>query len=197
MSSKVLGLQLPTDPRWVNLAEMRLEDILTDHAYCELKAATACISLIQVYPNKTYMVEQLTPVVAEEWAHFRMVLKELEKRGLSLGFQRKDEYANQLLKFQLKGGSIEDRFIDKLLMSALIEARSCERFRLLSENISAEELKPFYRNLMVAEAMHYKLFLKIAKKYLDKAEVKKRWKAWLEIEKEVLLQLEIRGDRMH
>ncbi len=94
MSSKVLGLQLPTDPRWVNLAEMRLEDILTDHAYCELKAATACISLIQVYPNKTYMVEQLTPVVAEEWAHFRMVLKELEQRGLTLGFQRMNMLTN-------------------------------------------------------------------------------------------------------
>jgi tRNA-(ms[2]io[6]A)-hydroxylase len=197
MSISILGLQLPTDPRWVNLAEMRLEDILTDHAYCELKAATACISLIQVYPNKTYMVEQLTPVVAEEWAHFRMVLKELEKRNLALGFQRKDEYANQLLKYQMKGGSIEDRFVDKLLMSALIEARSCERFRLLSENIAATELRTFYRNLMVAEAGHYKLFLKIAKKYLDKEEVKKRWKIWLANEKEVILNLEIRGDRMH
>lgn len=197
MSISILGLQLPTDPRWVNLAEMRLEDILTDHAYCELKAATACISLIQVYPNKTYMVEQLTPVVAEEWAHFRMVLKELEKRSLALGFQRKDEYANQLLKYQMKGGSIEDRFVDKLLMSALIEARSCERFRLLSEHIAATELRAFYRNLMVAEAGHYKLFLKIAKKYLDKEEVKKRWKIWLANEKEVILNLEIRGDRMH
>jgi tRNA-(ms[2]io[6]A)-hydroxylase len=197
MSISILGLQLPTDPRWVNLAEMRLEDILTDHAYCELKAATACISLIQVYPNKTYMVEQLTPVVAEEWAHFRMVLKELEKRNLALGFQRKDEYANQLLKYQMKGGSIEDRFVDKLLMSALIEARSCERFRLLSEHIAATELRAFYRNLMVAEAGHYKLFLKIAKKYLDKEEVKKRWKIWLANEKEVILNLEIRGDRMH
>jgi tRNA-(ms[2]io[6]A)-hydroxylase len=197
MSISILGLQLPTDPRWVNLAEMRLEDILTDHAYCELKAATACISLIQVYPNKTYMVEQLTPVVAEEWAHFRMVLKELEKRNLALGFQRKDEYANQLLKYQMKGGSIEDRFVDKLLMSALIEARSCERFRLLSEHIAATELRTFYRNLMVAEAGHYKLFLKIAKKYLDKEEVKKRWKIWLANEKEVMLNLEIRGDRMH
>lgn len=197
MSISVLGLQLPTDPRWVNLAEINLEDILTDHAYCELKAATACIGLIQLYPNRKYLVEELTPVVAEEWSHFRMVLKELEKRNLSLGFQRKDEYVNQLMTFHQKGGSQESRLTDKLLMSALIEARSCERFRLLSENISAVELREFYYNLMVAEAGHYKMFLKIAKTYEDESVVQKRWKEWLAFEEVVMKNLEIRGDRMH
>ncbi|NNK90508.1 MAG: tRNA 2-methylthio-N6-isopentenyl adenosine(37) hydroxylase MiaE, partial [Saprospiraceae bacterium] len=137
----ILGLKLPTDPRWVNLAEKSLEEILTDHAYCEQKAATSCISLIQQYPDKKDMVEALAPIVAEEWSHFRMVLKELNKRNLDLGNQRKDEYVNKLLNFQKKGGSRDERLVERLLICALIEARSCERFRLLSLHISEDKLK--------------------------------------------------------
>src|SRR5690606_18171816 len=128
----MLGLKLPTDPRWVNLAEKSLEDILTDHAYCEQKAATSCISLIQAYPEKDRLVAELAPIVTEEWGHFRLVLTELKKRGLKLGRQRKDEYVNALLQFEKKGGSRDERLLERLLVCALIEARSCERFRLLS-----------------------------------------------------------------
>src|SRR5664279_4781678 len=131
----ILGLKLPTDPRWVNLAEMELEEILTDHAYCEQKAATTCISLIQRYPDRTEMVEELSPIVTEEWGHFRLVLAELHKRKLQLGKQRKDLYVNKLIEFQLKGGSPDDRLLDHLLTMALIEARSCERFKRLSEGL--------------------------------------------------------------
>src|SRR5690349_6951159 len=144
----MLGLKLPTDPRWVNLAEKTLEDILTDHAYCEQKAATSCISLIQSFPDKEEMVNALAPIVTEEWGHFRLVLNELNKRGLKLGRQRKDEYVNRLLPFELKSGSDDDRLLDKLLICALIEARSCERFKRLSEGLGDPYLQNFYRRFM-------------------------------------------------
>ena len=193
----ILGLQLPTDPRWVNLAEMQLEEILTDHAYCEQKAATTCISLIQRYPDKTEMVEELAPIVTEEWGHFRMVLTELKKRNLELGKQRKDEYVNKLLEFQKKDGSVEDRFLDRLLTMALIEARSCERFKRLSENLDDEYMRNFYRKFMESEAGHYTLFITLAESYLPKEKVRKRWKEWLDFEREMIKSLEVRGDRIH
>ncbi len=193
----MLGLKLPTDPRWVNLAEMDLEEILTDHAYCEQKAATSCISLIQKFPERKEMVRELAPIVTEEWGHFRMVLKELDKRGLNLGAQRKDEYVNALQKFQKKDGSRDDRLVEKLLVFALIEARSCERFRLLSIDINDDELKEFYHKFMVAEAGHYRLFIDLAKKYGDEEKVKIRWEEYLVHEAEILNNLELRGDRMH
>lgn len=193
----MLGLKLPTDPRWVNLAEKTLEEVLTDHAYCEQKAATSCITLIQLFPDKALLVEKLAPIVTEEWGHFRQVLHELHKRDLSLGFQRKDEYVNALLNFQKKGGSREDRLIEKLLICALIEARSCERFRLLSLHMNQEEMRSFYHKFMVAEAGHYRLFLDLAYHYGDNEAVKERWQEYLDYEKELMHQLEVRGDRMH
>lgn len=193
----ILGLQLPTDPRWVNLAEMELEEILTDHAYCEQKAATTCISLIQRYPDKTEMVEELAPIVTEEWGHFRMVLAELKKRDLQLGKQRKDEYVNRLLEFQKKDGSVDDRFLDRLLTMALIEARSCERFKRLSEGLDDEYMRNFYRRFMESEAGHYTLFITLAEHYLPKEKVRKRWKEWLEFEKQLMKEIELRGDRIH
>lgn len=193
----MLGLKLPTDPRWVNLAEKSLEDILTDHAYCEQKAATSCISLIQQYPDKVEMVRTVAPIVTEEWGHFRQVLRELDQRDLELGRQRKDEYVNKLLKFQKKDGSRDDRLIEKLLVCALIEARSCERFRLLSLHIAEDELKEFYHKFMVSEAGHYRLFLDLAKKYGGEEKVKIRWQEYLEYEKGIMNELDLRGDRMH
>jgi tRNA-(ms[2]io[6]A)-hydroxylase len=193
----ILGLQLPTDPRWVNLAEMQLEEILTDHAYCEQKAATTCISLIQRYPDRTVMVEELAPIVTEEWGHFRLVLAELKKRGLQLGEQRKDVYVNKLLEFQKKGGNAEDRFLDRLLTMALIEARSCERFKRLSEGLDDAYMRNFYRRFMESEAGHYTLFINLSELYLPKEKVRKRWKEWLEFEKEMILNVEMRGDRVH
>lgn len=194
---QMLGLKLPTDPRWVNLAEMSLEDILTDHAYCEQKAATSCITLIQGYPDKAEMVRELAPIVTEEWGHFRLVLQELEKRNLKLGKQRKDEYVNRLLDFQLKGGSREERLLEKLLVCALIEARSAERFRLLSLYIQDDKLKDFYHKFMVSEAGHYRLFLDLARLYFDETRVRNRWQQFLEHEAGIMKDLELRGDRMH
>jgi tRNA-(ms[2]io[6]A)-hydroxylase len=194
---KMLGLKLPTDPRWVNLAEMELEEILTDHAYCEQKAATSCISLIQQYPEREEMVSELAPIVTEEWGHFRMVLKELSRRDLKLGRQRKDEYVNKLLDFQKKGGSRDDKLLERLLICALIEARSCERFRLLSLYINDEHLKDFYHKFMVSEAGHYRLFIDLAKKYFGEDRVKKRWQEYLDREAEIMDELALRGDRMH
>src|SRR5215218_4137791 len=193
----ILGLQLPTDPRWVNLTEKSLQEILTDHAYCEQKAATSCISLIQRYNQKEKLVTDLAPIVTEEWGHFRLVLAELQKRGLSLGKQRKDEYVNALVQFCQTGGAEEGRLLDQLLMMAMIEARSCERFKRLSEGLDDEYLRKFYRRFMESEAGHYTLFIELAETYIDKEKVRKRWKAWLDYEANVIQNLEVRGDRMH
>ncbi len=194
----MLGLKLTTDPRWVNLAEMELAEILTDHAYCELKAASYCISLVQSFPEKESLVEKVAPIVTEEWGHFRMVLKELKKRNLKLGKQRKDKYVNELLKFQKKQTNDQDRLTEKLLTCALIEARSCERFRLLSEQISDPDLRKFYREFMIAEANHYVLFLELAKDYgRDENYVLDRWNEFLMREAEIMNSLTLRGDRMH
>ncbi len=193
----ILGLQLPTDPRWVNLAELELDAILTDHAYCEQKAATTCISLITKNSEKELLVEELSPIVTEEWGHFRMVLAELKKRNLKLGRQRKDVYVNQLLQFQKKDGSPQDRFLDQMLMMALIEARSCERFKRLSEGLDDAYMRKFYRKFMESEAGHYTLFITLAEHYVDKIIVRKRWAEWLKYEKELMKGMELRGDRIH
>ncbi|MBC7627681.1 tRNA-(ms[2]io[6]A)-hydroxylase [Ferruginibacter sp.] len=193
----ILGLQLPTDPRWINLAEMQLEEILTDHAYCEQKAATTCITLIQRYSDKEKLVQDLSPIVTEEWGHFRLVLVELHKRKLQLGKQRKDVYVNKLLEFQKKGGSPDERMLDHLLTMALIEARSCERFKRLSEGLNDEYMRKFYRRFMESEAGHYTLFIELAETYCKKEKVRKRWKEWLVYEKEVMNEMEVRGDRIH
>jgi tRNA-(ms[2]io[6]A)-hydroxylase len=196
-TKNILGLQLPTDPRWVDLAGMSLEEILTDHAYCEQKAATSCISLIQRYNDKDRLVRELAPVVTEEWGHFRLVLAELDKRQLRLGRQRKDEYVNALMNFQKKGGHPEDVLLDKLLVMALIEARSCERFKRLSEGLNDEYLRNFYRRFMESEAGHYRLFIDLADTYVNKDKVRKRWEEWLAFEADLMQRLEVRGDRMH
>lgn len=193
----ILGLQLPTDPRWVNLAEIQLEEILTDHAYCEQKAALTCISLIQKNPEKKLLVDELSPIVTEEWGHFRVVLAELNKRGLQLGRQRKDVYVNKLIDFQIKGGSPTERFLDQMLIMALIEARSCERFKRLSEGMEDAYMRKFYRKFMESEAGHYTLFITLAEHYVDKKTVRNRWKQWLEFEKELMNSTEVRGDRIH
>ena len=193
----MLGLKLATDPRWVNLAEKSLEEILTDHAYCEQKAASSCISLIQQYPDKKDMVEALAPIVTEEWGHFRMVLRKLEEKKLTLGYQRNDEYVNGLLCFQAKGGSRESRLLDRLLICAMIEARSCERFRLLSLHLAEQELRDFYHTFMVSEAGHFRLFIDLAKQYGNPEKVQARWQELLDYEASVLQGFALRGDRMH
>lgn len=193
----ILGLQLPTDPRWVNLAEIKLEEILTDHAYCEQKAATTCITLIQKYSDRVELVEELSPIVTEEWGHFRAVLAELKKRNLPLGKQRKDIYVNKLLDFQKKDGSPEQRFLDRLLIMALIEARSCERFKRLSEGLDDEYMRKFYRKFMESEAGHYTLFINLSELYMPKKMVRTRWAQWLAYEKELMNSNEVRGDRIH
>src|SRR5665647_278931 len=192
-TKNILGLQLVTDPRWVDLAAISLEEILTDHAWCEQKAANSCISLIQKYNDKEELVNELSPIVTEEWGHFRQVLSELRKRKLRLGKQRKDEYVNKLLDFQKKGGSPEERLLDQLLTMALIEARSCERFKRLSEGLEDKYLKNFYRKFMESEAGHYTLFINLADTYINKEKVRKRWKEWIAYETNVMKNMDVRG----
>ena len=193
----MLGLKLATDPRWVNIAELTIDEILTDHAYCEQKATSNCISLIVRYPEYEKLVEEVTAVAAEEWGHFRKVLKEIKKRGFKLGLNRNDDYVVKLRSFKLKGDKREKALVDDLLIAALIEARSCERFRLLSLHISDDSLKSFYHEFMVSEAGHYTLFLDLAKTYMDEEYVKKRWQEFLDQEAILIQGFEYRGDRMH
>lgn len=194
---KMLHLKLPTDPRWVNIAEMNIEDILVDHAYCEQKAASSCISLIINFHEFKDLVDMLTPVVAEEWGHFERVMEQIRKRGYVFGKPRKDEYVVKLLEFVKKGGSRVDQLIEHLLLNALIEARSCERFKILSKHLPDQELKNFYYELMISEAGHYVNFIELARKLRGEEKVNERWQEWLSYEAEVITNLKIRGDRMH
>ncbi|WP_297337085.1 tRNA-(ms[2]io[6]A)-hydroxylase [Algoriphagus sp.] len=194
---KMLHLKLPTDPRWVGIAQMQIEDILVDHAYCEQKAASSCISLILRFHDLEQLVDTLTPIVAEEWGHFERVMEQLRKRNLKFKEPRKDEYVAKLNQFVKKGGNRKQQLTEVLLLNALIEARSCERFKLLSKQIQDQELQRFYYELMISEAGHYVTFIELAKHYQDESLVNQRWQEWLEYEAQVLKNMEIRGDRMH
>lgn len=178
----MLGLKLLTDPRWANIAEGNLEEILTDHAWCEQKAASNAISLITNNSEYEDLVHELTAIAIEEMEHFKMVIDIIKERGYTLGRERKDDYVGQLMKFSKKDGSRNMAFIDRLLFAAMIEARSCERFRVLSQNIRDKELAKFYHDLMVSEANHYTTFLNFARKYTIDVDVEKRWKEWLDFE---------------
>ena len=182
----MLGLKLPTDPRWVNIVESNISEILTDHAWCEQKAATNALSLIVNNPNYTDMVTKLIEIAREELEHFEQVHNLIKARGLTLGIERKDNYVNELYKFMQKGGSRKSSLVDRLLFSAMIEARSCERFRVLSENILDKELAKFYRELMISEAGHYTVFIGFARQYGEEIDVDKRWKEWLEYEASII-----------
>jgi len=183
----MLGLKLETDPRWVNIVETNIQEILTDHAYCEQKAATNALSIMISYPYHTDLVEEMVKLAKEELTHFEMVHQKIKERGFSLGFERKDEYVGELYKFMRKGHKKEIVLIDRLLFGAMIEARSCERFKLLSEQINDEDLKSFYRDLMISEATHYTLFIGFARKYGSQFEdIDARWLEWLNFEAELI-----------
>ena len=182
----MLGLKLPTDPRWVNIVEKNINEILTDHAYCEQKAASYAISLITKYPEITEIVDKMIALSQEEMEHFQMVHDLIKKRGFELGRERKDPYVHDLMAFIKRGGNYEMVLVDRLLIAGMIEARSCERFRVLSENIEDEELSKFYRDLMTSEARHYSMFIKLAKKYGKGVDVDKRWKEFLVKEAEIM-----------
>ena len=182
----MLGLKLTTDPRWVNIVESNIEEILTDHAWCEQKAATNALSMIVNNPNYTELVTALISLAKEELEHFEQVHNLIKARGKVLGLERKDHYVNELYKFMNKGGSRIQSLVDRLLFSAMIEARSCERFRVLSENIQDKELAKFYRELMISEAGHYTTFIGFARKYGEGIDIDRRWKEWLEFEASII-----------
>lgn len=182
----MLGLKLPTDPRWVNIVEKNIDEILTDHAFCEQKAASTAISLIVNFPEYPELVTEMVALAREEMGHFKMVHDRLLERGKTLGRYRKDDYVVELMKFFPKGGSRKDLLIHRLLYAALIEARSCERFRLLSEELQDRDLAEFYRKLMVSEAGHYTLFLNFARQYGQREEVDRKWQELLTYEAEIM-----------
>lgn len=185
----MLGLKLPTDPRWVNIVEKNIDEILTDHAYCEQKAASTAISLIVSFPEYTELVEEMVALSREEMGHFKMVHDLIINRGNTLGRDRKDNYVIELLKFFPKGGSRTTQLVHRLLYAALIEARSCERFRLLSEELEDRKLADFYHKLMISEAGHYTMFLKFARTYGDVKDVNEKWNSLLAYEAEIMKNL--------
>ena len=187
-NNTMLGLKLATDPRWVNIVESNIEEILTDHAWCEQKAASNAISLITQNSEKEELVTELMIIAKEEIDHFKLVHDLIKERGLTFGRERKDSYVNELFKFLKKDGSRNDALCERLLFSAMIEARSCERFKVLSENIKDPELAKFYRDLMISEAGHYTTFLGFAKKYADNIDIDKRWKEWIEFETSIIVK---------
>ncbi len=182
----MLGLKLKTDPRWANIAESNLEEILSDHCWCEQKAAANALYIITNNSENVELVTEMAKIAIEEMEHFQMVHNLIKERGFEFGREVKDDYVNQLVKFSKKGGSRNDALIERLLFAAMIEARSCERFKVLSENIKDQELARFYRELMISEANHYTTFLKFARKYSEKVDVDKRWQEWLEFEGELI-----------
>ncbi len=185
----MLGLKLPTDPRWAKIAEKNIEEILIDHAWCEQKAASTAISIIVTFPEFPDLVNEMTALVREEMGHFKMVHDKLLSRGIKLGWDRKDEYVIKIREFFPKGGSRINQMVHRLLIAALIEARSCERFRILSEELEEQELRDFYRNLMISEANHYTLFLNFARQYGEREEVDKKWQDLLTFEAQVMKDL--------
>lgn len=185
----MLGLKLPTDPRWVNIVEKNIEDILTDHAYCEQKAASTAISLIVSFPEYTDLVQEMIALVKEEISHFKMVHDKILANGWTLGRDRKDDYVIKLVTYFPKGGNRTTQLVHRLLYAALIEARSCERFRLLSEELEDKELAEFYRKLMISEANHYTMFLGFARQYGNREEVDKKWQDLLSFEAEIMKDL--------
>ena len=187
----MLGLKLPSDPRWVNIAKKNLEEVLSDHAFCEQKAASTAISLIVSFPEYTELVKEMIALVEEEMSHFKMVNDLILERGFSLGRDRKDAYVSKLLQFFPKGGSRTTQLVHRLLLAALIEARSCERFRLLSEHLEDKKLAKFYRKLMISEANHYTSFLGFARQYGDRDDVDQKWESLLEYEAEIMKSLSI------
>ena len=183
----ILKLQLPTDPLWVkNVVESNVQEILTDHAFCEQKAASNAITLIVQNPNLSDLVQEMAALVQEEMDHFKRVHDIILERGFILGRERKDDYVNELRKFMITGGSRSVQLIDRLLLSAMIEARSCERFKVMSEHINDQQLSEFYHELMISEATHYSTFIRLAKKYADGIDVDKRWKEFLDYEAQVI-----------
>lgn len=183
----ILKLRLPTDPLWVkNVVESNIEEILTDHAFCEQKAASNAITLIVQNPNLSDLVQEMALLVQEEMDHFKRVHDIILERGFILGRERKDNYVNELRKFIITGGSRTEQLVDRLLFSAMIEARSCERFKVLNENINDAQLAAFYYELMISEATHYSMFIRLAKKYADGIDVDKRWKQFLDFEAQVI-----------
>ena len=192
----MLGLKLATDPRWVNIVESNIEEILTDHAWCEQKAASNAISLVTYNSELEELVTEMLVIAREELEHLQMVHDIIKKRGLTLGRERKDHYVNELFKFMKKDGSRRDALCDRLLFSAMIEARSCERFKVLSENIQDEELAVFYRDLMESEAGHYTTFITYARKYGVGIDVEKRWREWLAFEESIITNYG-KGETIH
>ncbi len=194
----VLRLSLPTDPRWVNIVEQNIEEILSDHAWCEQKAATNAITIVTNNSEYPDLVTELLALAKEEIEHFQMVHEIIKKKGLKLARERKDHYVGELAQYMKRSsdGTRVSGLVERLLFSAMIEARSCERFKVLSENIEDPELAKFYRELMESEAGHYTTFITFARKYGKGIDVEKRWREWLAFEAEIIANYG-KGETIH
>ena len=182
----MLRLKLATEKRWAELAEKNLKEAMIDHAFCEQKAASSAISIIINFPDYPELVKKMSEIAIEEMEHFRAVHDKILARGWKLKLGRKNDYVNKISKFFPKTSDRKLNLINKLLLAAMIEARSCERFRVLTLTIKDKELVEFYHELTKSEAGHFALFLNFAKKYADGIDIEAKWQEFLKFEAEIV-----------
>jgi tRNA-(ms[2]io[6]A)-hydroxylase len=190
----MLSLAAPTQPSWTARALAGLDELLVDHAHCEKKAAGMAVSLIFRYAQRFFLLEPLSRLAREELAHFEEVLRLLEVRGIPFRSLRASPYAGRLRR--CLRGTEPGRLVDVLLCSALIEARSCERFKLLAEAVADTELAGFYRGLLVAEARHHQIYVELALQAAPAPAVRARLRELAAREAEILASVPPRA-RMH
>lgn len=160
----MLALLCPTDPRWTECVERDLDGLLRDHAHCEIKAAQSALSLVARFgAEDPDLVAPLVALAHEETEHFEAVHARIRARGGVMSHPGSDEYVAALRRAAgADRDDGQDPLLDRLLISALVEARSCERFKLLSERLGDASLRAFYRELMGSEAKHFRLFAGLA-----------------------------------
>ena len=187
----MLGLLANTNKAWAKIVLQDLQAFMNDHAYNEMKAAQAALAVINHRPNDIEFVNTMSALAIEEMQHFEMVFERMQKYSFELGKEQVNVYAMKLRKFFPKTKDVEEKFLQKLMLSSLIEARSCERFVVLADVMKQNypELSNFYAGLFESEARHYRVFLEYARKYGGRERIDRIWNKLLIFEAEIIQQL--------
>lgn len=188
----IRGFQLlsETRPEWVAAVLADLDTFLVDHASCERKANALLMSMIAKYPDRTGAIGRLIELAQEELEHFAETYMHMERRGLLLGRDIPDPYVNQLLAAARHGR--DERYIDRMLISSVVEKRGAERFRLLAEALADPELAEFYTRLWKSEVKHAQVFILLLQDEYPTAVIEERLHELLEVEAKILEGLELR-----
>ena len=184
-------LKTSTSPEWVETVLKQFDQFLVDHAACERKASATAIKFVVHYRDRADLMEPMIGLAREELDHFSQVYSLMKKRKISMGSDERDPYVSRLLK--LIRGAKEERFLDRLIIASVIEARGCERFGLLAEASPDREVREFYGKLAESEQRHQSLFLKLALTFFKTEDVQLRLDAILDHEAEIVTSLPIRA----